>query len=70
MAWTGAGVRLICERLSGYGQRSGAPRRCARWVTERESFAPYLDFLIYPVLEVHEATALFGQAIEFRKSIT
>ncbi len=33
-------------------------------------FAPYLDFSIYPVLEVQEATALFGEAIEFRKSIT
>ncbi len=33
-------------------------------------FSPYLDFSVYPVLDVQEATALLAEAAEFRKSVT
>ena len=33
-------------------------------------FDPFLEFAIYPVLDVQEATGLLAEAAEFRKSIT
>ena len=33
-------------------------------------FDPFLEFAVYPVLDVQEATGLLTEAAEFRKSIT
>jgi hypothetical protein len=33
-------------------------------------FSPYLEFAVYPVLDVQEGTGLLAEAAEFRKSIT
>jgi Protein of unknown function (DUF3303) len=33
-------------------------------------FDPFLEFAVYPVLDVQEATGLLAEAAEFRKSIT
>ena len=33
-------------------------------------FDPFLEFAVYPVLDVEEATGLVAEAAEFRKSIT
>ena len=33
-------------------------------------FAPFLEYTIYPVLDVAEAAAILAEAVEWRKSIT
>jgi Protein of unknown function (DUF3303) len=33
-------------------------------------FSPFLDFAVYPVLDIQEGTALLGEAVEWLKSIT
>jgi hypothetical protein len=37
---------------------------------DNAKFSPYLDFSVYPVLDVQEGAALLAEAAEFRKSIT
>jgi hypothetical protein len=37
---------------------------------DNAKFSPYLDFSVYPVLDVQEGAALMAEAAEFRKSIT
>jgi hypothetical protein len=32
-------------------------------------FSPYLEFAIYPILDIHEGTDPLAEAAEFRKSI-
>jgi hypothetical protein len=32
-------------------------------------FSPFLDFTVYPVLDIEESTRIAGEAIEFRGSV-
>jgi hypothetical protein len=36
---------------------------------DNAKFSPYLDFSVYPVLDIQEGAALLAEAAEFRKSI-
>lgn len=50
--------------------RSARNRQLGRPRLGNFEFSPYLEFAVYPVLDIHEETGPLAAAAEFRKSIS
>jgi hypothetical protein len=61
-------VRLPSRRGGGFAVTEGDdPVTAARDIAK---FAPFLEYTVYPVVDVAEGAAAGAEAVEWRKSIT
>jgi len=72
--WTPASdvtIHQFVARIDGEGgfvvTEGDDPASAAREIAK---FSPFLEYMIYPVLDIAEGAAIAAEAVEWRKSIT